>query len=375
MSVSVLQVCTRLNVGGPARHLDGLVRHLPARFDVTVAAGTAPEVEGELRPPAPIETVPLVRRPSPAADRAALRTLATLVADRRPEVVATHTAKAGTIGRLAAWRAPHRPVTVHTFHGHLLRGYFTPAIARAVALTERRLARRTDALVAVSPEVRDELLAAGVGHRDRWHVLPIAIDLGPFTGATATTGVLRGQLGLPADVPLVGAVGRLAAIKDLEVLVRAVAGLPSVHLVLVGDGPERDRLTRVAGELGVGDRVHLVGWWSDVAAVYPDLDVVALTSRNEGTPSSLIEAAAARRPVVATDVGGVRHVLGEGGGWLVPAGSPVAVRDALREALTDRPAATARAAAGHDHVHATFGAAASAAQHATLYDALLADRR
>jgi glycosyltransferase involved in cell wall biosynthesis len=373
--VTVLQVCTRLNVGGPARHLDGLARGLPAPFVTEVAAGSAPEVEGALPMPVTVHDVPLVRRPSPARDRSALRRLDEVLTALRPELVATHTAKAGTLGRIAAWRSPTRPVTVHTFHGHLLDGYFAPPVRRAVLLTERRLARRTDALVAVSPEVRDELLDAGIGDPDRWHVLPIALDLDAFAPQATTPGRLRTRLGLDPGTPLIGAVGRLAAIKDLGLLLRAAARLPSdVHVVLVGDGPERARLTETAAELGLADRVHLVGWWEDVEEVYPDLDVVVLTSRNEGTPSALLEAAAAERPVVATDVGGVGHVLGPGGGWLVAPGSVGSVADAIREALDDREGAAGRAAAARDHVLATFGLARSAAGHAALYTALLEDR-
>jgi glycosyltransferase involved in cell wall biosynthesis len=373
--VTVLQVCTHLQVGGPARHLDGLVRGLPPSFVTEVAAGTAPDVEVELPLPVPVHDVPLVRRPSPARDRAALRRLDEVLAARRPALVATHTPKAGTLGRVAAWRSPSRPVTVHTFHGHLLDGSLSAPVRRAVLLTERRLARRTDALVAVSPEVRDELVDAGVGHPDRWHVLPIALDLDGFAPQVTTRGRLRARLGLDPGTPLVGAVGRLAAIKDLGVLLEAAARLSSaVHVVLVGDGPDRARLTDLAAELGIAERVHLVGWWDEVTEVYPDLDVVVLTSRNEGTPSALLEASAAARPVVATDVGGVGHVLGPGGGWLVPTGSVAGVADAIRAALTDREEAARRATAARDHVLATFGTGISAAGHAALYTSLLEAR-
>jgi glycosyltransferase involved in cell wall biosynthesis len=372
--VTVLQVCTRLDVGGPARHVAGLARRLPPRFVTEVAAGPAPEVEGPLTMPAPVHEVPLVRRPSPARDRAALRRLDEILGARRPALVATHTPKAGTLGRVAAWRSASHPVTVHTYHGHLLDGPLAPPVRRAVLLTERRLARRTDALVAVSPEVRDELLDAGIGRPERWHVLPLALELDQFAPGRTAPGRLRGRLGLAPGTPLVGAVGQLAAVKDLGVLLRAASRLADdVHVVLVGEGPERARLAGTAAELGLADRVHLVGWWEDVAEVYPDLDVVVLTSRNEGTPSVLIEASAAARPVVATDVGGVGHVLGPDGGRLVPAGSATAVADAVRETLADPDAAARRAAAARGHVLATFGAATSATGHAALYAALLED--
>lgn len=405
-SVTVLQVCTRLNVGGPARHLDGLARELPERYRTEVAAGPIPRAEGSLPVHAPTFSVPMLRRPAPSTDLAAYRRLRDLIATRRPAVVSTHTAKAGVVGRLAAARAADPPVTVHTFHGHLLVGYFPPAVRRAIVEVERRLARRTDALIAVSPEVRDELLGVGIGDPDRWHVLPIALDLAPFaaraSGRHRGRGELRARLGLAPGTPLIGAVGRLAAVKDLGVLLRAARELPEVHVALVGDGPERAALTDLAHELGVADRTHITGWWQDVAPVYADLDVVVLTSRNEGTPSALIEASAAGRPIVATDVGGVRHVLdggpatgGPGGpdgsprsegarrrvpaGWLVAPGPSGAVAAAVAAAVRDVLSRPERAAddaeAARRDVLARFDARRSAAAHAALFDELLARHR
>lgn len=369
--IHVLQVCTRLNVGGPARHLDALARHLPEEFCTEVAAGPSPEDEGHLPVGAPTLDVPLQRSLHPGRDVQALRVLRRLIAARRPAIVATHMAKAGVAGRLAAFRSPHRPVTVHTYHGHLLEGYFSRPARRAVVAVERALARHTDALVAVSPAVRDALLAAGVGRSEQWHVLPLAVDLAPLA-AGSPRGCLRAAIGVPDGAPLVGAVGRLAPVKDLGVLLHALVHLPGVHLALVGDGPSRPSLAAEADRLGISDRVHLPGWWAEVGEVYADLDVVALTSRNEGTPSALIEAAAAGRPVVATDVGGVGGLLGDGRrGTLVPAGDVAATAGALQAVLDDPEGAARRAAAARAYALDRHSAPGAAAAHAALYRRLL----
>lgn len=328
----VLQLLTRMNVGGPAKHVLELVRRPPEDVSFTVAAGTPPGYEGRL--PAtdvPIVPLPLVRDISPGNDLRAARELRRLLAAGRFRVLHTHMAKAGAIGRTVVRSLPesHRPSTVHTFHGHVLEAYFSRPFETAIIAAERWLARRTDALVAVSQRVRDDLLELGIGHIDQWHVVPLGFDLEAFEGTL--TGELRTRLRIPADVVLVGVVGRLAPIKDQATALRSMAILPrDVHLVLIGDGQQRTQLERLAQDLRVADRVHFAGWVSDIASELHDLDIVALTSRNEGTPVSLIEAGAAGRPVVATSVGGVADVVtDEETGFLVPPGDPSAVAERI----------------------------------------------
>jgi len=372
---TVLRLVTRLNVGGPARHVAALTRATAATHPSIVAAGRPPAHEGELWPAdLPLLHVPLVRAPAPIADASALAATVRLLRRHRPRILETHMAKAGAIGRSAAAAVRPRPATVHVFHGHVLSGYFSPRVERAFLAAERRLARRTDVLVAISEETRDDLLARGVGRRDQWRVVPLGIALEAYLAVGAGTGVLRRDLGVAAEVPLVGAVGRLAAVKHLDLLVRAVADprLDGVHLALVGDGSDRARLAALAAALGIPDRVHFTGLRSDIPDVLADLDVVALTSRNEGTPMSLIEALAAARPVVATDVGGVRTVVRDGlTGHLVAADDVAALVAGLGRVLGDRGAAAAMARAGRDDVTARFGLDAMVATMTALYDDLL----
>jgi glycosyltransferase involved in cell wall biosynthesis len=354
---SIVRLVTRLNIGGPARHALLLTRELSAEFPTLLAAGQPAPDEGELSDPqVSVRRMPLTRQVAPARDARALIAVRSLLTQQRPAILHTHMAKAGTVGRIAARtiRPPMR--TVHTFHGHVLEGYFNKRVERAFVEVERRLARRTDLLIAVSPEIRDELLDLGVGRPSQIEVVPIGLDLSAFLAVDGPSGALRRRLDVAADVPLIGIVGRLVPIKDVATMLAATARLPGVHLAVVGDGEDRKALEAEAALLGIADRVHFTGWWHDVAAAMADLDVVVLTSRNEGTPVSLIEALAAGRPVVGTRVGGVPFVVRDGEfGHLVPPQDPTAVADRVRAVLDDPDAARRMGERGRAYVRERFG--------------------
>jgi glycosyltransferase involved in cell wall biosynthesis len=357
--VRVVRMITRLNIGGPARQALLLTRGLATPWPTALIAGTPADDEGELSDPdVPVARLPLVRPLRPVADARALVAARRLLAEHHPAILHTHMAKAGTVGRSAAASLARssRPRTVHTFHGHVLDGYFSPLVSRAFVAIERRLARRTTALVAVSPEIRDALLDLGIGRASQYRVIPLGLELDDFLAVDGPTGVLRRQLGLDATVPLVGAVGRAVRIKALDQAIDAVERLPSVHLAIIGDGDERPALEAEVRRRSLGDRVHFTGWSASVVDAVSDLDVVLLTSRNEGTPVALIEALAAARPVVATDVGGVRSVVDhERTGLLAPFGDVTLLAAHLERLLADRPAAARLGVAGRAHVAARFG--------------------
>ena len=352
----VLRLITRLNVGGPARHALLLTRQLADHFPTTLAAGQCAASEGELcDADVAVERVPLVRSLQPDADVRALKAVRRLIVEHRPAILHSHMAKAGTVGRLAARTVSRPPRTIHTFHGHVLDGYFKPAVQSAFTTVERQLARHTDVLIAVSPEIRDALLDLGIGRPAQFHVIPLGLDLRPFLAVSRPAGTLRAQLGIGPEVPLVGVLGRLVPIKDLGTLLEAIARLPDVHLAVVGDGELREVLVRRAAEMGLADRVHFTGWWSDVAAAMSDVDVVALTSRNEGTPVSLIEAFACGRPVVATRVGGVPEVVKDGvTGHLAGPGDAEQIAGLLRRLLDDPDARRRMGEAGREDVRDRF---------------------
>jgi len=372
--VPVVRLITRLNIGGPARQALLLTRDLAPEFSTTLAAGRPSATEGEMSDPAvAVRLLPFVRPLRPADDARALAATRRLLAETGARIVHTHMAKAGSVGRLAVMTGPRpRPRTVHTFHGHVLDGYFRPAVERAFIEVERRLARHTDVIVAVSEEIRDELLELRIGRASQYEVVPLGLDLTCFLAVAGPDGRLRERLGLAPDVPLVGAVGRLAPIKDLDTLLEATTMLEGVHLAVVGDGDERPRLEARVAALGLGGRVHFTGWVADVAGVMADLDVVVLTSRNEGTPVSLIEAAACARPVVATRVGGVPLVVEDGiTGLLAPPSRPDVVAGLIARLLADPTARRSMGEAARRHVAHRFGQDRLVRDVRHLYEGLL----
>jgi glycosyltransferase involved in cell wall biosynthesis len=373
----VLRLITRLNVGGPARQALLLTRRLAADFPTTLAAGTPSATEGELSDPeVPVRRVPLVRPPNPAADTHAILAVRRLLNETRPAILHTHMAKAGAVGRCAAELVASPPRTVHTFHGHVLEGYFTPRVQRTFIAVERALARRSDALIAVSTEVRDALLDLRIGVPSQYHVISLGLDLSSYLAVEAPTGALREKLGLDSRTPLVGVVGRLVPIKDNHTILAAMAGLPGVHLAMVGDGEARGELEVAAKELAIDDRVHFTGWSADVAGALSDMDVVALSSRNEGTPVALIEAAAAARPVVATRVGGVPLVVKDGvTGYLAASGDVEDIAGLLHRLLDDATARRRMGLAGREYVRQRFGEDRLVREIADLYSELCSTPR
>ncbi len=362
----VLRVFSRLNIGGPSVHVILLSAGLrPLGYETRLVVGKESPREGNMLALAAEKNVAceamagLGREIAPLQDLRALAGLYRLVRAWRPHVVHTHTAKAGLLGRLAA-RAAGVPTVVHTFHGHVLRGYFSPAKTALFRRLEKRLAAASDALVAVSESVKQDLVDLGVARPEKIRVVPLGLDLAHLA-AELPRGGLRCEAGVPEEAPLVGMVGRLVPIKDVPTFLQAARLVrgerADARFALVGDGEERPALESLCRELGLAEAVTFFGWRRDLAAVYGDLDVVVNASRNEGTPVALIEALAAGRPVVATRVGGTPDLLGGGErGRLVPPGDPVALARAVLETLDQSEAARARAQAGRDHVLARHAA-------------------
>jgi len=271
------------------------------------------------------------------------------------------------------------PVVVHTYHGHVFDGYFSPFTTKVVVATERVLARTASALVAVTERVRRDILAHGVGTPDRVVVVPLGLDLEPLTAAAGRRGELRAELGLPAAAPLVGIVARLVPVKAHEVFLdaaRAIAPVrPDARFLIAGDGERRGELEALARGAGLGDRVRFLGWRADLARLYADLDVVVLTSKNEGSPVALIEAMAAARPVVSTRAGGVEDVVADGEtGLVVPVGDAAAVARAIVDLLEHPDRAAALGAAAQASVVGRFGSARLVGDVDRLYRRLLAER-
>jgi glycosyltransferase involved in cell wall biosynthesis len=216
---------------------------------------------------------------------------------------------------------------VHTYHGHVLEGYFGRASSAAIIRAERALARVTDAIVAIAPRIQRDLVEQyGIGRESQYRVIPLGFDLEPFAAVDDDVrAAARRTLDIAPDVPVVTTVGRLTAIKQHQVFLEVARQVAAVHpdavFLIAGDGELRDTLQSAAGTLGIARQVRFLGWRRDLAPIYGATDVFLLTSRNEGTPVALIEAMAAGTPGVSTDVGGVRDVItGPDLGLVVPAG-------------------------------------------------------
>jgi glycosyltransferase involved in cell wall biosynthesis len=384
--IRVLRVIARMNLGGPALHVAALTRGLSApEYDVVVATGNVGAGEEEAADAVASSGAHLVRVPTlgpalrPVADLRALMTLARLVRRLRPDVVDTHTAKAGFVGRLAALSIRPRPVVVHTFHGHVLEGYFGPTRTALYRWLETLTARWSDALIGVSQATVDDLVALCVAPRSRFRVIPIGLDLAPLAALpVGRSGGFRAEMRVSDDETLVIWMGRLAPIKRVDVLLRAVAVARArgarVVLALVGGGELEGRLRDLARELQLGDAVRFVGYRTDVEGILAGADLAALASDNEGTPVALIEAAAAAVPLVSTDVGGVGDVVAPEAGVLVPHGDHVALGHVIADLAGDEDRRRRMGRAGRDHVIGRFGVDRMVGDADELYRTLLARR-
>ncbi len=388
--VRVLRVIARLNIGGPAIQAITLTQRLDSLgYETTLVRGAESESEGTMDHLAdalgvhPLRVSALRRDPGPG-DLMALIALMRTIRRGRPQIVHTHAAKAGTLGRLAALLVParRRPVLVHTFHGHSLSGYFSSRRQRVFLAIERALAARTDRLIAVSAEVRDELVALGVAGSERFEVIELGFDLRPFqvsTGERSRRGrALRTELGVPADARVVTLIARLVPIKRVDRFLRVAAALADrddVWFVVVGDGELGTQLRALERPPELAARVIWAGFRRDIPDVCFASDVVVLTSDNEGTPVSLIEAQAAGTPVVSTRVGGVASVVRDGiTGFIVDTDDEPGVARAITRLLDDQPLAARFGSAGAEHAR-RFSLDMLVERIDGLYQRLLRERR
>ena len=336
--MKIVRIIARLNVGGPAKHVVWLTAGLQSGESETVlVAGTVPPGEDDMGYFAensgvkPIFIPEMSREISPK-DLVTVWKLYRLLCRQRPDIVHTHTAKAGTVGRIAAllyrWSIPgvfigkrRRCKVVHTYHGHIFHSYYGPLKTRFFLFIEQALARlATDRIVVITEQQRAEIHDRfRVGRQGQFVVIRLGLDIEQFAESSTKRLLLRDQFGIHSDEILVGIVGRLTAVKNHEFFLRAVsefkqkavnAGGTPVRFMIIGGGLLSGELEQLAENLGVAKDVIFAGNRSDAEDFYAALDIVALTSKNEGTPLTLIEAMATSRPVIATAVGGVVDLLG-----------------------------------------------------------------
>ena len=336
--MKIVRVIARLNVGGPAKHVVWLTQGLQSpECDSLLVAGTVPPGEEDMgyfadtMGVAPVFMPEMSREISPK-DLLTIWKLYRLFRREQPDIVHTHTAKAGTVGRIAGllyrWLTPQsligRPRNckfVHTYHGHIFHSYYSPLKTRAFLTVEKVLGRlATDRIVVISDQQRAEINEKfRVGRADKFNVIPLGMDLTVFENWESRRDMLRRELGLGTSDILVGIVGRLTEVKNHKLFLEAVAAFkerfrPSksgrILFVIVGDGSLRKDLEQQVSRLGLQNEVVFLGSRRDMENIYPAFDIAALTSLNEGTPLTLIEAMANARPVISTLVGGVVDLLG-----------------------------------------------------------------
>ncbi len=342
----VLRLASRLVVSGSAHNVCLLSANLDShRFKTWLACGRPGEGERsyvELARSMGVEPIYLetMQRKIGFSDFGALLAVRKLLREVRPQLVHTHTAKAGAIGRAAVrlTQLPDgiRPLVVHTFHGHVFHGHFGAGASRVVAAMERNLARITDVIIAVSDGIKRELTETyRIAPPEKVRVIRLGFDFDWTSRLDPNRGWLRARFGIPEDSVIVGIVGRMAPIKNYALALHAFhrfvcLGNTGARLVLFGDGALRPALEAQARDLGIVNQVHFAGWELDRAKIYSDLNLTALTSLNEGTPVALIESLAAGIPVVATRVGGVPDVVVHGpDGELTESGDVTAFAQAL----------------------------------------------
>ncbi|MBI5666967.1 MAG: glycosyltransferase family 4 protein [Chloroflexi bacterium] len=347
--IRVLNIIARLNVGSPAIYVTLLTEKFgPPDYDSRLVCGVVEPGEGDMGYYAeqhgvnPVVIPELGRSLRPMQDLIALRKIYRLIREFQPDIVHTHTAKAGFVGRLAAWLAGV-PVIVHTFHAHIFHGYFNPLLTRLFILLERWMGSVSDTIITLSEGLRRELAEDyHIARRKHFTVLPLGLDLDSFATTPRHSGQFRAAWNIPPDACLIGIVGRIVPVKNhalfLEAAVKVRQQLPQAHFVIVGDGELRPEVEAQVHELGLRDAVTFTGWQRVLAPIYSDLDALVISSVTEGTPVSVIESLAAGCPVVATAVGGLPDLLDHGRlGLLVTPGDADALATGILRTVRQPP--------------------------------------
>jgi len=370
-----MRIIARMNVGGPAVQVSGLMRGFDSSsFDQRLYTGLCAINEADyLETVAPDVTAIRIpgfgRRVSLRGDLLALVSLVTEIRKFKPHVIHTHTAKAGFLGRIASIISMHSSIRVHTFHGHLLNGYFGSLKRSLVVLAESSLALFTDQLLAVGNKVRQDLLKAGIGKKERFSLMPPGLEIGNLPNKTDS----QNSFGLSNDRLQCAFIGRVTQIKRPDRFLDVVAELKSrgsqVNFFIAGDGELldfcRERIKQE--ELPV----QVLGWQSNIEKVLSATDMVVLTSDNEGTPLSLIQAGMAGIPVVSTDVGSVSEVVLDGVTGIVTTLDIQKIADALEKLSLGKDLRARLGAAAKDFTLANFGIKRLVHDHEELYRRLL----
>lgn len=373
--IRVMRIIARMNVGGPAVQVSGLMRGFDAKvFDQELVTGYCANDEADYleKVATDVKAVRidgLGRSIKPRADLTALFTIVKEIRRFKPDVIHTHTAKAGVVGRVASILSGHKSIRVHTFHGHLLNGYFGAGKTKLVVLVEKFLAFFTDQLLAVGAKVKDDLLAAGIGNQSKFGVMPPGLQLAEVPSQSSA----RKELGLNDDAIYCAFIGRITQIKRPDRFLDVVAEIKSreidMHFIVAGSG---DLLAYCQDRAKAENLpVTFLGWREDIEVVLAAADFVLLTSDNEGTPLSLIQAGMVGIPVVATNVGSTNEIVVNGETGLLNDLSVKELSDAVAKVATDSALRAKMGASGKEYTLARYGVSRLVKDHQDLYLKLL----
>lgn len=392
----VLRIINRLNLGGPTYNASYLSKYLSSNYETMLVAGMHDETEAssefitKTMGLDPVYVPDMYRAINPLKDRPAYKKLKKIIKEYKPDVVHTHAAKAGALGRMAA-RSCKVPVIVHTFHGHVFHSYFNPIKTRAFIQIERYLAGISTRIIAISNEQKRELGAVyNITSPNKIEVVPLGFDLARFQeDQPAKRKAFRKDFNLSEDELAVGIIGRLVPIKNHRLFIDAIAQVAQnttkkMRAFIIGDGEEKGQLTEYCKTHGLTvattgfeqqkAQVTFTSWIKNVDYALSGLDIVALTSLNEGTPVSLIEAQAANKPIVTTAVGGITDVvIPEETALLSPSDDVKAFANNLLSVLEDDQMRSNMGVKGHAFVNDRYHYMRLVNDTEQLYNRLLKD--
>ncbi|HAM98685.1 MAG TPA: hypothetical protein DCQ26_08730 [Marinilabiliales bacterium] len=374
----VLRIINRFNLGGPTYNAAYLTRYLSSDFDSILVGGTKEEFEESSEYIVrglginPIIIPEMRRSVNPANDLIAYRKISKLIKQFKPDIVHTHASKAGTIGRLAAIRNDV-PVIVHTFHGHVFHSYFGSSKTNIFINIEQGLANKCSKIIAISDKQKEELSEVyKIAPSEKFEVIPLGFDLQRFQeNNVAKRAEFRRQYRLTEDDVAIGIVGRLAPVKNHELFIRAIQQVKAktntpIKAFIIGDGELRDDLQGLCSSLGIDfqyapngnakpSTITFTSWIKNIDTAYPGLDIVAMTSLNEGTPVSLIEAQAANKSIISTNVGGIENIVIPNGTALLTKNNCISdFSEKLLELVDNKELRESQASKGWEHVRNKF---------------------
>ncbi len=381
--IKILQMIARLNVGGTALHVLTLTRTFNNdKYDTLLLHGNVESNEEDMTKYEGMnvsqkEILPeLGRSIRPLKDIVTLMKVIKVIRRERPDIVHTHTAKAGAVGRSAA-AICRVPVIVHTYHGHVFSGYFSPLMSNVFRMIDKFLARRSTRIITISKLQKEELSGLLGLKEGRVEVIPLGFGVEKFaTCRECRAGEFRKLIGVPDEAKIVSIIGRITGIKNHTLFLEAAKLIAEKNddavFVIVGDGEDREKCERMAKEFAIEKRVIFTGWQEDIEKVYADTAVTVLTSINEGTPMCVIESLAAGVPVVATKVGGVADIFDDGeGGFIVEPGDAKAVAEAVLKLLYDETLCRKIGTAGQNRMIETYKEERMLNDMESLYEKLL----